>query len=183
MSVHDEAQSSWLAPEKKLIGRRLADGKFTLGVCLGSQLLAEVLGARVNRNRRKQIGWFPVERCLPDESALFSSFPRRFPVFQWHGETFDLPPGTTHLATSEACSIQAFEHVYALGIQFHLEVTEDEVSDVVRESGHEIDSGSYEQTPAQILAATDHFAGCVGRLTEILDAVKKRIACSGSLVT
>lgn len=182
MSVHDEAQYSWLLPEKKLIGRCLADGKLTLGICLGSQLLAEVLGARVYRNRWKEIGWFPVERCSPDGGALFKSLPRRFPVFQWHGETFELPPGTTQLATSEACSVQAFEHPYALGLQFHLEVTEAGVADLVRECGREIDSGPYEQTPTQILAAADHFASCGDRLTEILDAMEKRIAYSGSLV-
>jgi len=183
MSVQDGAQYSWLLPEKRLIGRCLADGKFALGVCLGSQILAEVLGARVYRNRWKEIGWFPVERCFPEDSALFRSFPRWLSVFQWHGDTFDLPPETTHLAKSEACSIQAFEHAYALGLQFHLEVTEDGVADLVRECGSEIDSGPYEQSPTQILAAADHFASCTSLLTEILDTVEKRIAYSGSFAT
>jgi len=182
MSVQDEAQYSWLLPEKKLIGRCLAEGKLTFGVCLGAQLLAEVLGARVYRNQWKEIGWFAVERCSPDGGALFRSLPRQFPVFQWHAETFELPPGTTQLATSEACSIQAFEHPYALGLQFHLEVTEDGVADLVRECGSEIDSGPYEQTPRQILTAADHFASCTSRLYEVLDAVDQRIAYSGSLV-
>ena len=183
MGVHDVADYPWLLPEKRLIGQCLADGKFVLGVCLGSQILAEVLGARVYRNRWKEIGWFPVERCSPrDEGNLFRSIPPQFTVFHWHGDTFDLPPGTTHLARSEACSIQAFEHPYALGLQFHLEVTEDGVSELVRECGRDIDSARYEQTPPQVLAATEHFADCRDRLTGILDGIEKRIAYLGSLV-
>jgi len=182
MGVHDEAQYSWLLPEKRLVGRCLADGKFALGVCLGSQILADVLGARVYRNRWKEIGWFPVERCSLDGSAFSDPPPRQFFVFQWHRETFDLQPGTTHLATSEACCIQAFEHAYALGLQFHLEVTAEGVAALVSEWGDDIDSGPYEQTARQILASGDHFGRCTSRLTEILDAVEKGIAYSSSLV-
>ena len=184
MSVHDQAAYPWLLPEKRLIGRCLADGRFTLGVCLGSQLLAEVLGARVYRNRWKEIGWFPVERCSsPHDGALFRSLPRQFTVFQWHGDTFDLPHGAVHLAKSEACSIQAFEHAYALGIQFHLEVTAEGVADLFRECGNEVGSGPYEQSPSEVLGAAEHFVACKDRLTGILDGIEKRVEYFGSLVT
>jgi GMP synthase-like glutamine amidotransferase len=176
MSVHDEAAYPWLVPEKKLIARCLATGKFTLGVCLGSQLLAEVLGARVYRNRCKEIGWLPVERrsgvC---QTHLFRTLPRQFTPFHWHGETYDLPAGTAHLASSEGCPIQAFEHAYGLGLQFHLEVTSDGVSDLVHECSNDIGSGPYEQTSAQILACTDRCAASEKLLVEVLNGIEMRI--------
>ena len=176
MSVHDEAAHPWLIPEKKLIARCLTHGRFTMGVCLGSQLLAEVLGARVYRDRHKEIGWFPVERRPADNSAhLFRSLPCQFGAFQWHGETYDLPPGTTHLASSEGCAVQAFEHAYGLGLQFHLEMTSDGVSDLIRECASEIGSGPYEQTPAQILARTDQCAAGEKLLMEVMDRIESRI--------
>jgi GMP synthase-like glutamine amidotransferase len=176
MSVHDEDVYPWLDPEKKLIARCLATGKFTLGVCLGSQLLAEVLGARVYRNRFKEIGWLPVERCSGDNpSHLFRTLPRQFTPFHWHGETYDLPAGTTHLARSEGCPVQAFEHAYGLGLQFHLEVTSDGVSDLIRACSSDIASGPYEQTPAQILACTDRCAASQKLLVDVLNGIEARI--------
>ena len=183
MSVHDEAAYPWLVAEKKLIARCLAGGRFTLGVCLGSQLLAEVLGARVYRNRFKEIGWFPVERCARNQQAhLFATLPHTFTVFQWHGETYDLPAGTSHLARSEGCPVQAFEHPYALGLQFHLEMSADGISDLVRECSGEIGSGPYEQTPERILAATDQCAAGEKLLVGVLNAIEARIEDSARLV-
>lgn len=176
MSVHDESAHPWLILEKKLISHCLAAGKFTLGVCLGSQLLAEVLGARVYRNRFKEIGWLPLMQCPEEHSChLLRACPREFTAFHWHGETYDLPPGTTHLARSEGCSVQAFEHPYALGLQFHLEVTPDGVSGLVRECSSDIGSGPYEQTPIQILTRTDHYAAGESLLAQILDGIEARI--------
>ena len=179
MSVHDEAALPWLIPEKKLIKRCLAGGKFTLGICLGSQLLAEALGAQVYRNRFREIGWFPLERC-GDENAphLFRTLPRRFTAFHWHGETYDLPPGTIHLARSERCAVQAFEHAYGLGLQFHLEMTPNGASELIRECSAEIGSGPYEQTPDQILAGANHFTANWNLLAEVLDGIATRVDAS-----
>ena len=69
MSVYDEAEYPWLIPEKKLIARCLAAGKFALGVCLGSQLLAEALGAQVFRNQFKEIGWLPFTQCATESTG------------------------------------------------------------------------------------------------------------------
>ena len=179
MSVHDEAAYPWLIPEKKLIERCLAACKFTLGVCLGSQLLAEALGARVYRNRFKEIGWLPVNRCAEaPEANLLQTLPREFTVFQWHGETYDLPAGTTHLARSEACAVQAFEQPAALGLQFHLEMTLPGISGLVRECAADIGSGPYEQTPGQMLAAEDQCAVAETLLAGILDGIEARIGIS-----
>ena len=92
MSVHDEADYAWLAPEKKLIAQCLAKNRFVLGVCLGSQLLADCLGSRVYRNRVREIGWFPI-RLRPEasRSPCLAGMPERIDVLHWHGETYDLP--------------------------------------------------------------------------------------------
>ena len=102
-----------------------------LGVCLGAQLIAKALGASVYRNPVKEIGWFEIE--VTGEGAadpLFAGVGPRETVFQWHGETFDLPPGARWLASSTACCHQAFRigsSAYAL--QFHLEVTPEMIAD------------------------------------------------------
>lgn len=181
MSVHDEATHPWLRPEKKLIERCLAGGKFTLGICLGSQLLAEALGARVYRNRFKEIGWLPVEQCADENTFhLFRTLPRRLSAFHWHSETYDLPLGTIHLAMSEGCAVQAFEHANGLGVQFHLEMTPDGASELVRACSADIGSGPYEQTPDRILAGANQFTATRNLLAELLDGIAARVDASHS---
>ncbi|HVP18633.1 MAG TPA: type 1 glutamine amidotransferase, partial [Spirochaetia bacterium] len=126
MSVNDEAVHAWLKDEKQLIAKAIDAGKAVLGVCLGAQLIASALGARVYRNPEPEIGWFPVEKL---DSVIAGSLPglipSRFDAFHWHGETFDLPSGALHVARSRACENQAFtlgDRVVAF--QFHLETTE-----------------------------------------------------------
>jgi GMP synthase (glutamine-hydrolysing) len=97
-----------------------------LGICLGAQLLAMALGAEVKRNRQKEIGWYDVS--LTDEGKqdpLFAHFAPTERIFQWHGDTFDVPESCVHLAASPTCANQAFRYrsnVY--GLQFHMEVDE-----------------------------------------------------------
>ena len=94
MSVNDEKTCPWLSEEKAFIAEAAARGKVVLGVCLGAQLIARALGARVYANPQPEIGWFPVERTgEPGAPAL----PPRLDVFHWHGETFDLPSGASGL--------------------------------------------------------------------------------------
>jgi GMP synthase-like glutamine amidotransferase len=115
----------YLDREKALIAQAAERGQPLLGVCLGSQLIARVLGANVTRNPRKEIGWFDIhftEAAAGD--ALFTGLAGPETVFHWHGETWDLPPGAVRLAWSEACGNQAFRagrKIY--GLQFDLEVT------------------------------------------------------------
>ncbi|HSB14852.1 MAG TPA: gamma-glutamyl-gamma-aminobutyrate hydrolase family protein [Bryobacteraceae bacterium] len=133
MSVNDNLP--FLEAELRLIERAVAAGKPVLGVCLGAQLIARALGARVYRNEAKEIGWFPVhftKECAGD--SLFDGFNGPETVFHWHGETFDLPEGARLLASSDACRNQAFRwgrNVY--GIQFHLEVTPEMIGDWLTE--------------------------------------------------
>lgn len=125
MSVHDEMEYPFLADEKRLLRHALAEDFPTLGICLGAQLLAHVAGARVYTGLKPERGWLPVagtEKAAAD--PLFGpAFPPGFQPFQWHGDTFDLPPGAVHLAKSPLYTRQAFrlrENLYAL--QFHLEM-------------------------------------------------------------
>ena len=114
-----------LAAELHLIGKAIQTGIPVLGICLGSQLIAKALGARVYRSPRKEIGWFPVHFTEAGQNdPLFSGIPSPITFFHWHGETFDLPPGAEWLAYSDLCKHQAYRYpgnVY--GIQFHPEIT------------------------------------------------------------
>jgi GMP synthase-like glutamine amidotransferase len=129
MSVNDPLP--YLKLESDFIVQALERKQPVLGICLGSQLIARALGSRVYRNPQKEIGWFDIHLTeAASNDALFSSVNSSETVFHWHGETFDLPPGATHLAYSEACRNQAFRfgpNVY--GLQFHLEVTPEMIAD------------------------------------------------------
>jgi GMP synthase (glutamine-hydrolysing) len=115
-----------LATEVDAIQRALADGKPVLGICLGAQLLARALGAPVTRHHEKEIGWYDVTPTTAGtQDPLFGHFAGTEKIFQWHGDTFAIPDGAVHLASSLACPNQAFrfgDNVY--GLQFHLEVDE-----------------------------------------------------------
>lgn len=126
MGANDDALYPWLKQEKKFIEEAILKNKIVVGICLGAQLIANVLGTKVYKNPYKEIGWFPIH-FTPDAKKIsyFSSFPEKLDVFHWHGDTFDLPHNAVHIAKSEACTNQAF--LYGdkiLGLQFHLEVSE-----------------------------------------------------------
>jgi len=133
MSVNDEAKYPWLKAEDRLLKEALAADLPTLGICLGSQLIAKAAGGTVRRGPRKEIGWYQV-RLTPAarHDRLFREFPETVEVFQWHGEYFDTPPGGVNLARSALYQCQAFSigrNVY--GLLFHLEVTGPMVSEWV----------------------------------------------------
>jgi len=125
MSVSDEAEHPWLADEKRLIGEAVRAGTPFWGACLGVQLLAASLGARVYRGPLPEVGIHRVQ--LTDEALadpVLEGFPRDLLTLQWHGDTFDLPEGGVLLATSVAYPNQAFRFGrHAYGLQFHLEIS------------------------------------------------------------
>lgn len=110
--------------ETEAIRAAVERGMPVLGICLGGQLIARALGARVTRNPVREIGWHDVAPTAAGvRDPLFAHFAATEKIFQWHGDTFAIPPGAEHLAASPGCANQAFrygENVYAL--QFHLEV-------------------------------------------------------------
>ena len=172
MGVHDEGVHPWLAVEKLAIRAAIDAGKRVLGVCLGAQLIAAALGARVYRNAHPEIGWMPIE-LTPEglESPLFGFLDRSLLVFHWHRDTFDLPPGALHLARSGACANQAFSYNgRVLGLQFHLESTPASVRDLVTHCADEIRPAPYIQGADRLLAAGPADYERIGRaLFGILD--------------
>jgi GMP synthase-like glutamine amidotransferase len=124
MGAYEDERLSWLAPEKQLIARAVADGMPVWGVCLGAQLLAASLGARVAPGPAPEVGVLPVHRTPAAESdPVFSALPETFLALQWHGDTFELPTEGVQLARSAAYENQAFRIGHsAYGLQFHIEV-------------------------------------------------------------
>lgn len=124
MSANDDADLPWLRDEKAFVAASVRAGIPFWGVCLGVQLLAASLGARVYAGDEPEVGVLPVE--LTDEGKrdpVFSALPPSVPALQWHGDTFDLPEGAVRLAGSDAYPNQAFRYENAYGVQFHLEVS------------------------------------------------------------
>ncbi|MCB2184433.1 MAG: gamma-glutamyl-gamma-aminobutyrate hydrolase family protein [Desulfobulbaceae bacterium] len=153
MSVNDQEEFPWLALEKKFIRDVIESGKPVLGICLGAQLIASAMEAKVFRNSVKEIGWFPV-KGVPSSGTSFFSFPPSSEVFHWHGETFDLPKGATRIACSEGCENQAFQlGKSVIGLQFHLETTPKSARDIVSNCRDELVPAQYVQTEEEILSA------------------------------
>jgi GMP synthase-like glutamine amidotransferase len=152
MSVNDEAEFPWLKPEKQFIREAIFHGLRVLGVCLGAQLIASALEARVYPNAVKEIGWHPIQ-AVPTVGDNFL-FPAECTVFHWHGETFDLPQGATLLARSAGCANQAFQlSRNVIGLQFHLETTPQAASLLIENCRNDMIPGPYVQSEAAIKAA------------------------------
>jgi GMP synthase (glutamine-hydrolysing) len=176
MSVHDEATRPWLRREKEAIRQAIAAGKVVLGICLGAQLIAEVLGGRVTQNLEREIGWFPIERSSDAEAhPLGAVLPHREPVFHWHGETFSIPEGATLLSRSEVCAHQAFavgDRVLAL--QFHLETTEESAKAMVEHCAADLTPGPFVQTATEITGVTAPCARINDAMARLLDSLPWR---------
>ena len=124
MGAYDEAEHPWLAGEKRLLREAVEGDVPVWGVCLGAQLLAAALGARVYKAELPEVGLLPVELApAAAGDPVFGEAPSSFPTLQWHGDSFDLPDGATLLASSPAYRHQAFRVGRSYGLQFHLEVT------------------------------------------------------------
>ena len=167
MSVHDEGLYPWLREEKDAIHGVLHGAKPILGICLGAQLLAESLGATVTPNTHKEIGWFPVFREGGEGGPpVVSCFPEQLDVFHWHGETYTMPPGAYHFASSMACRNQGFVYRESVvGLQFHLETTPDSAQNLIQACGHELAPGPFIQRAAVIMTDKARFR----RVNRVMD--------------
>lgn len=157
MGVYDEDIYPWLATEKELIARAIAAGKKVLGICLGAQLIACVLGAKVTRNVHREIGWFPLE-ITNNAHPVAKILSECKKVFHWHGDTFALPPQAQLLASSQACVNQAYvidNQVY--GFQFHLETTEQSANALIQHCADDLDNSTYVQCAEEIMEAKESF--------------------------
>jgi GMP synthase (glutamine-hydrolysing) len=124
MGAYEEESHPWLVEEKRAIAEAARAGHPVWGVCLGAQLLAGALGARVYPGPEAEVGLLPVELTpAAADDPVFRDAPQSFPTLQWHGDTFDLPEGATLLASSPAYANQAFVYKNAYALQFHLEVS------------------------------------------------------------
>ena len=157
MNIYEEEKYPWLVREKEFIKEAVSKNKIILGLCLGAQLIADVIGGRVIQNQYKEIGWFPVT-FTKEALALpqFSHLPVNPVVFEWHGDTFiDLPEESMLLASNEACRNQAFAYggrVY--GFQFHMENTMQIITDLIENCRDEMVPGLCIQSAGEIMAGT-----------------------------
>lgn len=174
MGVHDEAELPWLGAEKTFIHACIDSGKTVLGICLGAQLIANVMGAEVRRNAETEIGWFPVSAVGSHPLAkLFSDSPT---VFHWHGDTFAIPATAEHLCRSAACENQAFllgDKV--LGLQFHLETTEAGVAALCADCYDQPGHGSWIQSAANMKAKRENFPAAQALLLQVLDYLERTL--------
>lgn len=128
MNVYEEEKYPFLKHEDTFLKKAIKKEIPILGICLGAQLIAKACGAVVKKAQQEEIGWFLVdltEEALKD--PLFTGLSEKIYVFQWHGDTFEIPDNATLLATSKTCKNQAFKCGNAYGLQFHVEVTDKEI--------------------------------------------------------
>ncbi|NQT24215.1 type 1 glutamine amidotransferase [candidate division KSB1 bacterium] len=157
MGVHDEGEHHWLKNEKHFIEKAIISEKKILGICLGAQLLASVLGAKVYKNPDKEIGWYPVSLSGDGQSnPLLKDLPATFNAFHWHGDTFDIPEHGIRIAESKACTNQGFVmNNHIIGLQFHLESTTTSIKELVENGRSELVEGKWIQNEEVLMNQTD----------------------------
>jgi GMP synthase-like glutamine amidotransferase len=178
MNIYEEEKYPWLRDEKNFIAQAIAGKKIVLGICLGAQLIADVLGGKVSRNKYTEIGWFPVTLTKKARtSPIFGSFPLRFTAIHWHGDTFEIPPGVLRIAQSEACVNQAFEYGRTIGLQFHLEYSAKSIDLMFRNCSNDIVEGKYIQKPDEIISQINNVLETQKLLNILLDNMEKELGC------
>lgn len=182
MNVVDEQAYPWLRSEKWMIEQAIAHNKTVIGVCLGAQLIAHVLGAPVYRNVYKEIGWFPVTLTpTAQQSHPFAEWPSSLMVFHWHSDTFALPHGAQHIAESAACRYQAFAYgTNIIGLQFHPEVARTDVAALIEHCTGDLPHGAFVQAPHVMLATPGRFAHANAACVQLLDRLAPPAAINGN---
>lgn len=176
MGVYDEEESQWLKTEKEFIKLAVDKGKTVLGICLGAQLLAGALGAKVYKNKEKEIGWFPVKFTEEIKSTkLKNVFPQEAEVFHWHGDIFEIPNGAVRIAYSKACENQGF--VYGekvVGLQFHLETMQNSAIALLENCKDDLDYSKFVQSKEEIISVPGRFEKINNLMFKLLEELEKQ---------
>lgn len=177
MGIYDYGEHPWLTAEKQFIRSCIDSNKIALGICLGAQLIADVLGGPVSKNPQREIGWFPLKVTDAGKQNAFGQILiNAGDVFHWHGDTFSIPAGAVHLASSAACQHQAF--VYdgkVLGLQFHLETTPESAGALCNECAEELTPDQYVQSAHQMLASAENFERINSVMEDLLALLEKKL--------
>lgn len=180
MGTYDLKLHPWLEKEFAFIESALEESLPILGICLGAQILAQLLGGSVNKQSQKEIGWYPISLTeKAKKHPLFSKWPEEFVTFHWHQDTFIPPKEALKIGSSAACDHQGFAYekkgakgktIPIVGLQFHLEMTQ-EISKRLVESCHEdlAEPGPYIGSKTQILSGFAPYAQSQAHLFSFLD--------------
>ncbi len=172
ISLSGRDRPVWVEQEQSLIRDYVHGGKRVFGICLGSQMIANALGAPVRRNAEPEIGWHVIEQVWDDCPIVADTFPAQSTVLQWHQDTFGIPNGATQLFRSRACENQGFtidDRVFAF--QFHLEATQRTIDLFLAVSSKWKQRGDFVQSEQEILSGARHHLESQSR---ILEAFLKR---------
>jgi GMP synthase-like glutamine amidotransferase len=159
MNVDEEEKFPWLTQEKRFIKDGIDAGKKIIGICLGSQLIASALQCAVYKGKEKEIGFFPVDFSNEAKNnRLFDHFISPYTLFHWHGDTFDLPENAAVIASTGVCKHQTyFIDPNIIGLQFHLEMDEATIEEMLSHDGEELkEPGNYIQSAEEIRNGFGH---------------------------
>lgn len=173
MNIYQYRKYPWLKPERRFIEQVLVGNRKVLGICLGAQLLADVLGGKTRPNEHSEIGFFNVYSDQNNaHSDLLSAIPAGSEVFHWHRDTYDLPPGAIGHHKSDACVNQSFTWgPRVLGLQFHLEVSRQEAAHWLELANPP--PSSHVQAAGEILARPERFEATHRMMDRLLDGFAK----------
>ncbi len=169
MSVNEESEYPWLIEEKKYIRKVIENEKKVLGICFGSQIIADVLGANVYKNNHTEIGWYNIYKDQNNKSSFLSNFANEILTFHWHGDTYNLPEGSLPIFSSQATKYQGFtfkQNVVAL--QFHWEVKKENISSFIKNTNNQTYTGSFTQKPKDMIECSDSCKSNIKLMEKVL---------------
>jgi len=172
MNIYEQDKYPWLKKEKDFIKKAIENKKTVLGICLGAQLIADILGAGVFKNQHSEIGWFPVK--FTQNIDLFKNLPQELNVLHWHGDTFDIPKGSISIGSSEACQNQGYIYKNkVIGLQFHLETSPESLKNLIQNCNDEIKEDKFIQTAKYMLSVNENFENLKKNLYVFLDNIER----------
>lgn len=175
MNIYEEESYPWLRYEKQFIREAIDNGKVVLGICLGAQLITDVLGGKVTKNPEGEIGFLPIK--FNDDALklpLFKNFPEASYVFQWHNDTFStLGENAICIASSEVCEHQAFVYKErVIGFQFHMESSENSIISLIDNCADDMTGGIYVHSEKQIKAEMNFLKAANSLMEDFLNQLE-----------